>query len=143
MDHRAHVGPGPVDLGVDVVFERRACGAFDQLPFEGDADDVRRGQPRPGRGSGVDVERSVVPPCAAVAAVVDLSGLLEHPDGIDQLAFQLLGLRPSVHSQGSTETWIAPGAPCPPTDLMARSTCASPNRCVVMSSIGNRFEPRW
>ena len=33
-----------------------------------------------------------------------------------------------AHFHGITETWIAPGAPSPPTDLIAKSTSASPNR---------------
>jgi hypothetical protein len=32
--------------------------------------------------------------------------------------------------QGNRVTWIAPGAPSPPTERIARSVCASLKRCV-------------
>lgn len=39
---------------------------------------------------------------------------------------------------GNTVTWMAPGTPWPPTDRMARSTSASPKRCVAINSSGKR-----
>src|SRR5437762_3065025 len=45
-----------------------------------------------------------------------------------------------AYSHGISEAWITSGTPSPPTDLMARSTSFNPNRCVVTSSSGKRFE---
>jgi len=47
----------------------------------------------------------------------DLRGR-EHADGVGELLFDLLGM-PRAHRHGMTVTWIAPGAPWPPTDLIA------------------------
>ena len=35
------------------------------------------------------------------------------------------------------------GTPCPPTDLIARSTSFNPKRWVVTFSSGKRFEASW
>ena len=47
-----------------------------------------------------------------MASVVDHLGVRKHAHGIHELLLQ-------GHCQGITETWIAPGAPWPPTDFIA------------------------
>jgi hypothetical protein len=42
--------------------------------------------------------------------LIDDLRVLQHPDGVDELL---------VYFQGITETWMAAGAPWPPTDLIA------------------------
>src|SRR5437764_14620257 len=43
-----------------------------------------------------------------------------------------------VQLHGSTVTWTAPGAPCPPTERSARSTSANHKLCVATLCRGNR-----
>src|SRR5688500_684478 len=45
-----------------------------------------------------------------------------------------------LHCQGMSEAWITSGTPCPPTDLIARSTSFRPKRWVVTFSSAKRFE---
>ena len=51
-----------------------------------------------------------------------------------------LDLAAHAHSHGISEAWITSGTPSLPTERMARSTSFKPNRCVVISSSGKRFE---
>ena len=48
-----------------------------------------------------------------MAAVVDELRVREHADGVDESGDYAVALH------GITDTWIAPGAPWPPTDLIA------------------------
>ena len=54
-----------------------------------------------------------------MAAVIDDLRARQHADGVHQLLLQRAARFATAHCQGSTETWMAPGAPCPPTDLIA------------------------
>ena len=87
VHHRVDVRPRAIDLGVDVIFERRTRGALDEVAREIDGDDVVHGQRAAHRRAGVDVEAAGVAPRAAVAVVVDIAGALEHPDRVDELLF--------------------------------------------------------
>src|SRR4051812_34720496 len=57
----------------------------------------------------------------------------QRPRGIDAADLCAEGRRKryDLYSHGMSEAWITSGTPCPPTDLMARSTSLSPNRWVV------------
>src|SRR4051812_18133362 len=48
--------------------------------------------------------------------------------------------RDDLYSHGMSEAWITSGTPCPPTDLIARSTSFRPKRWVVIFSSGKRFD---
>src|SRR3954449_7252104 len=83
--------PRPVDLGMDREFQRRLdVAAIDRLAVEIDGDDVLHGQRGAHRGAGVDVERVGVTPHAAMAVVVDVFGMLQHADGVDQFLLDLV-----------------------------------------------------
>ena len=56
---------------------------------------------------------------------------------------RIAALTPNCYSQGINEAWITSGTPCPPTDLIARSTSFRAKRCVVTFSKGKRFEASW
>src|SRR5262245_47756867 len=93
--------------------------ALDQVAVEiGDYDVIGR-QGATGGGSRVDEERFVVAARAAVTAVIDDVRARQHANRIDQLLLDVEWSDVWLHFQGSTATWMAPGAPCPPTDLMA------------------------
>src|SRR5438874_1640983 len=85
VHHSVDVGPRAVHLGVDVIFERRPCGAFHEIAREIHRDDVVGTQRTPHRRTGIDIEAVLVAPRTAVAVVVDVAGALEHPDRVDEL----------------------------------------------------------
>ena len=128
-----NVRPPAVDFGVEKTLDKGiAASRLVHLPIQRDRKDiVRRDQRRRQR------PRHQEPARIRRVAHRHVTGRVKHT-----LISQDPARRGDVgalvaQAHGRTETWMAPGAPSPPTDLIAQSTSRRPKRCVVRRLRGN------
>ena len=114
---RHDVRPFPVDLAVQKALEKPAAPArIAGLAVQRELHDVGGGHQRRRQGPGHQEAIGV-----AGVAHRHVTGRIEHSlVGEDATRRgEIVAIYLSIYFHGITETWIAPGAPSPPTDLIA------------------------